>query len=476
VKENKKPQRIAKIKTFASLPAEWPQDFLPEINKRILHSGHKVVVLDDDPTGTQTVHGIPVLTGWSVDELEAELANDLQTFYLLTNSRSYTLEHAQSISTEIGRNLMEAARKSNRQFVVVSRSDSTLRGHFPGEVDALAKGLAQNFDAWIVIPFFLEGGRYTIEDIHYVDEEGWLVPTAETEFAKDHAFGYKSSNLCQWVEEKTGGRITSEKVVSLSIKDIREGGPELVASSLAQLHSGCVCIVNAVSYRDLEVFVLGLLEAEKRGKKFLYRTAASFVRVRSGLFARPLLSSSDLDLPNSGGGLIVVGSYVPKTTNQVNKLLSHPEINKIEIRVTALLDEKKTRDEIDRVAKKVNQALRSGKDTVIYTSRKSVIGKDAKSSLSIGKKISKGIIACLQKISIRPRFIITKGGITSSDVATEALKVKRAMVCGQILPGVPVWKLGSESCYPELVHIVFPGNVGDSGSLVDIITKLKFNQ
>lgn len=80
-------------------------------------------------------------------------------------------------------------------------------------------------DAWIICPFFLQGGRYTIEDVHYVADSDWfvisihgelqqsclnmlktnivefylcvrsLVPAGDTEFAKDAAFGYKSSNL-----------------------------------------------------------------------------------------------------------------------------------------------------------------------------------------------------------------------------------------------------------------------------------------
>ena len=470
LKEDSKTRHIARKERFADLPSKWPQDLLPEIKNRVLERDQKVVVLDDDPTGTQTVYGIPVLTGWSVDELRAELASDLPAFYILTNSRSCSIERARSINLKIGRNLTEASRRSNRRFVVVSRSDSTLRGHFPGEVDALAKGLGQQFDALIVTPFFPEGGRYTIDDTHYVDEAGVLVPAAETEFARDPVFSYRSSNLRQWVEEKTAGRVLSKDVASVSIEDLREGGPERVTSSLCSLQNGRVCVVNAAGYRDLEVFVLGLLNAERQGKTFLYRTAASFVRVRSGLSARPLLSAADLNLPGSGGGLIVVGSHVPKTTRQVNRLLSLPEIAKTKIRVEALLEGKKSRyEEIARVAERADQALGKGQHAVIYTSRKMVTGKDSKSSLSIGKEVSNGIVACFKKISKRPRFILAKGGITSSDVATEALQVKRAMVCGQVLPGVPVWKLGSESRYPGLAYIVFPGNVGDSNALIEIL-------
>ena len=110
---------------------------------------------------------------------------------------------------------------------------------------------------------------------------------------------------------------------------------------------------------------------------------------------------------------------------------------------------------------------------LIYTGRQLVTGKDAQSSLSIGQKVSAGLIAILDKISTRPRYILARGGITSSDVATEGLKVKHAMVSGQILPGVPVWKLGEESRWPGLAYIVFPGNVGDSNALVVVVERLR---
>ena len=465
-------QPIKKSELLGSLPEEWPVDLRPEINQRVKDSHCKVVVLDDDPTGTQTVHGIPVLTDWSVETLQAEMANDLPAFYILTNSRSFTLDVARSINTEIGHNLVAASRQSNSRYVVVSRSDSTLRGHFPGEVEALSEALATNFDGWMFTPFFPEGGRYTINDIHYVEENDRMIPAAETEFARDKAFGYKSSNLRDWVAEKTGGQFSSENISSISISDLREGGPERVVSILMNLQEKNICVANAATYRDMEVFVVGLLDAESQGKQFLYRTAASFVQVRAGLSPRPLLNATDLDLPASGGGLIIVGSHVPRTSQQVNALLTHSEISQAEISVNALLDETRRTDEIKRVAELADRALVQGKEMVIYTGRQLVTGKTAENSLSIGQKVSAGLIAILDCIASRPRYILAKGGITSSDVATRGLKVKSAMVSGQILPGVPVWQLGEESRWPQMAYIVFPGNVGGSDALVEVVEKL----
>jgi uncharacterized protein YgbK (DUF1537 family) len=457
---------------LASLGEEWPGDLLPEIQQQVKTSRRKVVVLDDDPTGTQTVHSIPVLTEWPVETLSAELSNDLPAFYLLTNSRSLPLAEAEAMNAEIGHNLVEAGRQAGQEFAVVSRSDSTLRGHFPGEVSALAKALGGPFDVWLIIPFFLEGGRYTINDIHYVAEGKWLVPAGETEFARDPAFGYGASDLRNWVEEKTKGQISSKRVASVSIEDIRRGGPKRVAERFGQLESGGVCVVNSASYRDMEVFVKGLLEAEARGLRFLYRTAASFVPVRAGLAPRPLLNREELGVPEAGGGLFVVGSHVPRTTSQVNALLAHPGVVSFEIRVEALLDRSRREGEIRRAIEEADQALGRNQDVVIYTSRQLIAGDDAESSLSIGQRVSEGLVAIVRGIPTRPRYLVGKGGITCSDLATRGLQVKRALVLGQILPGVPVWQLGPESRHPGLAYVVFPGNVGGPEALVQIVEGL----
>ncbi|MDH3599382.1 MAG: hypothetical protein OEU26_07035, partial [Candidatus Tectomicrobia bacterium] len=265
------------------LPPVWPDDLLPAIREALQANPAKLVVLDDDPTGTQTVHDVPVLTTWDVAALRAELEDPSPVCFVLTNSRSLPLAEARSLNADIGRNLRTAAEQAGRTFAVVSRSDSTLRGHFPGEVDALTDALEQQVDAWLLIPFFEEGGRYTIDNTHYVAEGDTLVPAGDTEFARDAAFGYSASDLRQWVEEKTEGRTAADNVAAVSLDDIRRGGPQRVTDRLNALPYGSICVVNAVSRRDLEVFTCGLLGAEASGKCFLYRTAASFVPIRAGI-------------------------------------------------------------------------------------------------------------------------------------------------------------------------------------------------
>ncbi|MGQ0603909.1 MAG: four-carbon acid sugar kinase family protein [Anaerolineales bacterium] len=458
---------------MAGLPPAWPEDVRPDIRRQLAADGRKVVVLDDDPTGTQTVHGIPVLTQWLVAALHAELENDLAAFYILTNSRSLPLAEAQSLNAAIGQNLRLAAKQAGRDFVVVSRSDSTLRGHFPGEVHSLAQAVQREFDAWLLIPFFLEGGRFTIGDIHYVAQGDRLIPVGETAFARDAAFGFRASNLREWVTEKTAGRIRAEDVASISLEDIRLGGPNAVTERLMRLPTGSICIVNAASLGDIEVFTSGLLHTEARGRRFLYRTAASFVPVRAGLLTRSLLTRTELlGASSQTGGLIVVGSHVPQTTAQVEALLAETGIKQIEINIADLLDDARRQSAIEWAAHLAETEIRRGRDIVVCTSRRLITGQDAADSLSIGQRVSECLVKIVRAITLRPRYILAKGGITSNDMATHGLDVKRAMVLGQILPGVPVWQLGAESRHPGLVYVVFPGNVGGPQALAEVVGAL----
>ncbi len=461
---------------FDSLPPEWPEDLLPAIQERLRGAARKVVALDDDPTGTQTVHGVPVLTEWPVERLAEELAGNGPALYLLTNSRSLSPGAAEALNVAVGANLRQAREQSAQDFVAVSRSDSTLRGHFPGEVAALARGLQENFDAWLIVPCFPEGGRFTVNDVHYVAEGEWLVPAGQTEFARDTSFGYHASNLREWTAEKTGGAIPADQVASISLEDLRLRGPQFVTKKLLGLPQGALCASNAASYRDLEVLVLGLLEAEAHGRRYLYRTAASFVRVRAGIAPQGLLTRAGLGLPASGAGLVVAGSYVPRTSAQLEALFNQTAIQAVEVRVERLLDESRRAGEIARAQQAVNRHLKAGADAALYTSRALVSASApaaaAEANLTIGRSVSSSLVEIVRGLETRPRYLLAKGGITSSDIATRGLGIRRAMVLGQILPGVPVWQSGVESRYPGLAYIVFPGNVGGPDALATIVKSL----
>ncbi|WP_276372136.1 four-carbon acid sugar kinase family protein [Chryseolinea sp. H1M3-3] len=455
------------------LPVEYQADLLPAIRKEFLQSEKTVVVFDDDPTGTQTCHDVIVLTAWTVPLLLAELKKKPSILFILTNSRSLSTEKAVDRTLEIGRNLNEAVEQSGRQVIVISRSDSTLRGHFPDEVDAIAKALKTQHAVWLLIPAFIEGARYTIDDVHYILEHGELVPVADTPFAKDSVFGYIHSNLKEWIQEKSNGKIGLGDIMSISIEDIRRGGPELVAKKLLDCKPGKIVIVNAAAYKDLEVLAMAILIAERSGQQFLYRSSATFVSIRAGIAPGKIFLPTKEDISSKHGSLLIVGSYVPKTTGQLNFLLGQKKHETIQIDVDELLTKGNSTQHLRRMIEQTDQWLSNGRDVVIYTSRELKVGTDTESSLKIHSVVSTFVVAIVEGIKIRPSFIIAKGGITSSDVASKGLSSKSALILGQAIAGVPVWKLDLESKFPEMIYIVFPGNVGDEAALWNVWNKFK---
>jgi len=459
--------------TLASLPPEWPEDLLPRIQAEHARNPRSIVVLDDDPTGCQTVHDVPIVTEWSLESIKNEFRRETPLFYILTNSRTLQPRAAEALAKKIGKRLKQASASTGRRFVVITRSDSTLRGHYPVEVVALANALNENDAIQVLVPFFLEGGRYTLDDVHYVAEGDQLIPAGETAFARDASFSYHASDLKEWVAEKTNGAISVDSVTSLTLTEVRQGGPAGVAEKLSQILPGGVCVVNAASMRDLEVVTLGLLTAEKQNQRFIFRTAASFVRAFAGLAPKPLLTAADLNLPASGGALFVVGSYVPRSTTQLNHLLEHTSIKRIEINVERLLSARGRAGEIKRVVLEAEAALKRNLDIVLYTSRELITGGNAADSLDIVSRVSQGIVQIVKRIRSRPRYVLAKGGITASDIATKSFGLKRAIVPGQILPGVPVYRFGLKSKFPGLTYVVFPGNVGGPDALTSLLTSLK---
>ena len=464
---------LSKGATFAALPPVWTDDVLSANAAAASASGRTLVVLDDDPTGTQTVRNIAVVTTWDVATLTAELAAAPACFYILTNSRSLTTAGTRALHVELATNLRAAFAATRRPVVVASRSDSTLRGHYPLETDTLAEILGP-FDVTFLTPYFEAGGRYTLNDTHYVAEGDHLVPAAETPFARDAAFGYRHSHLPSWVEEKTADRTRAADVTTISIDLLRAGGPIAVAEKLRTLPRGSVCIVNAAAPRDIEVFAAAALAAESAGSRFLYRTAAGFVAARVGQSPQhALLAPSAFSTPTTHGGLTIVGSYVPKTTAQLTALLATPDLSAIELAVADLLDETHRGPALASAIGAMNAALAAGRDTVVYTSRQLITSTDAAASLAIGRRVSDALVYLVQHLAVTPRYLIAKGGITSSDTATLGLGVRRALVLGQALPGVPVWQLGPEAKFPGLGYVVFPGNVGSDNALAELIGKLR---
>lgn len=442
-------------------------------------SQRALVVLDDDPTGTQTISDLPVLTSWSADDLRWALRQNTPAFYVLTNTRSLAPESAAARNREVVDALVAVARAEGRPFALLSRGDSTLRGHFPLETDVLARSLVDHGchapDGLVLCPAYVDAGRITVDDVHWMRTADRMLPVAAGEFAKDATFGYRSSDLREFVEERSNGRWRADEVVSIGLTDIRVGGPGRVEDLLSALDGGRPAVVNAVCDDDLRVVALGALAAERSGKVLLYRTGPSFVRAMTGQTARPPLTQVAVDRPGaSRHGLVVIGSHVSLTTRQLDRLRSEGGIREIELDVAELLAPERRDAHVATVAEEAVACLDRA-DAVVRTSRRLVTGADPAESLAIARHVSKALVDVVAAVAGRrtPRFVVAKGGITSSDVATDGLGMRRAWVRGTLLPGiVSLWSpVGGVAT--GIPYVVFAGNVGDDDSLARVVRTLR---
>ncbi len=435
----------------------------------------KFVVLDDDPTGIQTVHDIFVYTDWSVDSIKHGLADNNSMFYLLTNSRSMTDNQTRKIHLELTNNVINAALESGKEFMIISRSDSTLRGHYPLETE-LVKQVVESksrivIDGEILFPFFKEGGRYTIDDVHYVDEGGTLIPVGETEFARDKTFGYQSSNLCDYIEEKTSGDYMAEDTISISLESLRRMELDKITSQLCSAGDFTKIIVNAIDYIDVKVFCIALFRTMTAGRNFMFRSAASFVKVLGGISDQPLLTRRDMIKENrSTGGIIVVGSYTKKTTRQLEELKGLESVRLIEFNPMHSMEPEAYEREIRRVVEEAEVCIGNGITAVIYTNRtlQTIAGESKEETLLRSVRLSEAVCQIVGRLTVTPSFVLAKGGNTSSDIGVKALRVKRARVLGQVKPGIPVWETDGSSKFPDIPFIIFPGNVGNDKTLREV--------
>lgn len=469
----------------ASVIKPWPAEAEARLDEllaaEIAANPAKIVVLDDDPTGVQTVHGVSVYTNWDDSSIASGFAEPRKVFYILTNSRGLTADQTEKIHRDIARKVAKAA--GNRPWIFMSRSDSTLRGHYPLETAVLAEESEKSgvrADGEIICPFFKEGGRYTIDDVHYVRYGDDLVPAGETEFAKDKTFGYASSNLCDYVEEKTRGAHKADDVTRISLADLRDENFAKIEAQLMGVKDFGKVIVNAVDYADLKAFAIPLYRAMAKGKKFIFRTAAALVKTLGGVPDKPLLAREEMIGATSGvGGMIVVGSHTQKTTAQLKKALELAGVQAIELNSDLVLEgDEALAKEAERVVAECEKLIAAGVTPICYTKRKLIsLPDDTKErALLRSVKISDAVQSLVKNLKIKPAFVLAKGGITSSDVGVKALGVKRATVLGQICPGIPVWQTDEQSKFPGIPYVIFPGNVGEENTLkeaVEILTGQK---
>lgn len=439
-------------------------------------SDRRLLILDDDPTGSQCVAGIDVAFDLDPAIPVGVLEGPGSACFVLTNTRALDEQEAVALNRRVLAGVLDGGVPASGLHVV-SRSDSTLRGHVIAEPVAIADELAArgiDVDAFVLCPAMLEAGRFTEGDVHYATVDGEAVEVAETDFARDATFGFTSSDLRAFLEERSGGAVRAADVLSVSLEDIRAGAGR-VREILADARDRRWVVVNATEYTDLEVVAeaMALLEAE--GRTFVTRCAPSFVRPLVGQQGARVVDPDSITIPEGrlDHGLVVVGSHVGLTTTQLRAVQQRGTLAEVEIHVPSVLDERREQH-LAAVAAQATATLRTS-DCVVFTSRDLVRTDDPAESLAIARSVSDAVVEVVRRVrAAKPAWVVAKGGITSHEVAENGLGIRRARVEGQFWPG-QVSLFSAQEAPDEVMgapYVVFPGNVGGEQALADVVDVL----
>ncbi len=438
----------------------------------------KLVVIDDDPTGSQTVHDCLLLLKWDCSTLVKGFESQSNLFFILANTRSLSENDAKLTIEEICKNLKKvmASQTYTEEIIFISRGDSTLRGHNFLEPNALNSCLGP-FDATFHIPAFIEGKRLTINGLHFVDKN----PINQTIFAKDKVFGFKTSNVKNLLFQKSKSQINFEDIQNLFLSDMEILNDEEnnnVLKKLKNLKNNKHVIVDVENYSQLKKFSSVIKKLTKQ-KKFLFRTAASFI---SAISEKKSVSHgetffSNLRIRNKEKsflpGLIIVGSYVELSTKQLKNLLEISNCNPIELDVVEFFkinsseNNQKRRNLLkNKFLKEIRFSFEKGRTPVVFTSRK-FMSLNYSQQINFYNSLACFIAELVADLKYEIGYLISKGGITTNVILSNGLNANYVYLEGQILTGISVvtCKLKNNERLPIVTH---PGNIGSEDSLVNI--------
>jgi uncharacterized protein YgbK (DUF1537 family) len=421
----------------------------------------RVVVLDDDPTGVQTLAGIRVLLAWDDPERIAGALESRRSVHLVTNTRA--LEPDEARTTVAGAARASLGAVSGARLLL--RGDSTLRAHLLEEYLGLCDALGRGRPPLLLVPALPSAGRVTREGVHLIERGGRAEPLHETEYAGDGVFAYSTARLLEWAEERSNGLFRASEGRELHLDDLRAGGVDAVAAALVGLSRAdrpAVFAPDAETEEDLATIAAGYAKALLKGAEMVVRCAPAFAGIVAGTAAPGLVP-----MPRAPGPLLVVcGSYVPMSTRQLAALdAAHPGLL-IEVDVQALAGDDTTTAEEERAAKAASAAMARHGAAVLATERHRSEG----TTLAAGKRIAEGLARAAGRVDPAPTIVVAKGGITSAVTLLVGFGSSEADVVGPVIPGVSRWRVARDG--GALDYFVVPGNVGDEGLLVELVGRL----
>ncbi len=448
----------------------------------------KIIIIDDDPTGSQTVSDCNLILRWDYETILKGLKGSSNLLFILANTRSLAEKDVKIRLKEICSSLekiMNNVLFAEEKFIVISRGDSTLRGHNFIE-PFIINQLLGPFDATFYIPAFIEGNRTTINGNHFVDN----IPIHKTIFSKDKIFGFKTSNIKELIYQQSNRQINNNHIENIFIKDFDEldqNQPNYIQTYMENLKNNKKVIVDIIDYSQLDKFSR-IVKTLIKKKKFLFRSAASFISSLSNIkqTQKDKTYFSQLRRKNSSNqimkGLVVIGSYVKLTTLQLNAVLGISLCKPIEINVYKLYDCFKHKDnlnQINHLKEKILFSIRSylSQDDipVLFTSREIISPRDKNDLIQFQYFLSVFIANIVSAVKNELGYLISKGGITTNTILSEGLHADSVYLEGQILPGVSLVTFNLLKQKGKLPIVTFPGNIGNRMSLVKTLEILENN-
>ena len=439
----------------------------------------KIIVIDDDPTGSQTVNNCLLLLKWDYSTLVKGFKSKSNLFFILANTRSLSENDAKLRLEDICNVLKKiiSTESYKEEFIIVSRGDSTLRGHNFLEPNVINDCLGP-FDATFHIPAFIEGKRLTIDGVHFVGN----IPVSQTIFAQDKIFGFQTSNIKDLLLQKSKFQINSNDIQNLKLSELEileNNDKNIVFKKLRDLKKNAHVIVDAENYSQLKKFSIAVTKLSKQ-KKFLFRTAASFISSISDAKDNPQepCSLSPIRRKNSEKkflpGFLVIGSYGELTTLQLKEFLKISDCIPIELDVFEFFRISKLKNNQDHLflyknkfLAKVRSILERENTPLLFTTRKEFSLDNNVEQLNFYNSLARFISELVADLKDEIGYLVSKGGITSNVILSNGFKANYVYLQGQIMTGVSVvtFKLENDENLPI---VTFPGNIGNQDSLVKV--------
>ena len=418
-------------------------------------------MLDDDPTGVQTLAGLTVVLDWQPPRVAAAFEHG-SAVHLLTNSRAFSPAEARALAASAARAVAEAAPEA----AVVLRGDSTLRGHvleeYLGVVDARSSA---GYPPLLLAPALPTAGRVTVGGVQYLERGGARVPVHLTEFAADGQFSFRSSRLLEWAEERSAGLFKAADGIEVGLADVRSSGGRAVTEALeraARAARPTAIAADAETADDVAAVAHGFRLAVTSGVEVVLRCGPAVAGALGGATAAALS-----EMPSAEEVLLICGSYVAGSGRQLKALAGRYPQAMVEVDAHLLAAGDQT--QLAEAAAAVSARLDSHGLAVLATPR---ARPSSLANLASGLQVADGVAQIVRQVD-RPRaVIVVKGGVTSAVVLRNALRAVEADVIGPVLPGVALWRADDDQGRERIV-VVVPGNVGEDGLLVRIIDSIK---